>query len=194
MKVWTTWLRLQTAGYVIEQIWAYRCHSSMVTYLVKLEEAHWNNCWYKHSCFIEMPCLYAKVQESCLSSSRAEILWNWCSSPLYQSAAECWGKEGTSFLVAQTPDLEFVLGILLLVFQVPFPPRRRKLTFFKVKWANFTYDAVRYYSFLLYEFYSLIVGIVIPWLTEVLFFSELQNLKSVICVCLYIIMITVNIS
>ena len=52
MKVWITWLRLQTAGYVIEQqTWADRCHSSMITYLAKLEEAYCNNCWYKHSCF-----------------------------------------------------------------------------------------------------------------------------------------------
>ena len=77
-------------------------------------------------------------QLSSSSSSRAEILWNWCSSPLYQSVAECWGKEATSFPVAQTPDLEFVSGISFLVFQVPFLPRRGELIFFKVKWANFT--------------------------------------------------------
>ena len=74
MKVWITWLRLQTAGYVIEQqTWAYRCHSSMITYLAKLEEAYCNNCWYKHSCFHRNTLLICRGSGVYLCSSRPQM-------------------------------------------------------------------------------------------------------------------------
>ena len=41
---------------------------------------------------------------------------------------------------------------------------------------------VKYYNFSLYKYYALVVEPILPSLTKVLLFSELQDLKSVICV------------